>query len=49
MTTQRCFESGSALTLVVADSDPRGQKWLAKIEKVDKFHVLKCWMFSFEG
>ncbi len=23
--------------------------FLTKIEKVKKFHVLKCWMFSFEG
>jgi hypothetical protein len=32
------------------DPDPEGQKWwTTKIEKVKKFHVLKFWMFSFEG
>ncbi len=31
------------------DPDPGGQKWLAKIEKVKKFRLLKCWMFSFES
>ncbi len=29
--------------------DPGGQKWPANIEKLTKFHILKCWMFSFEG
>ncbi len=31
------------------DPDPRGQKLPTKIEKVKKFHVKKCLMFSFEG
>jgi hypothetical protein len=31
------------------DPDPGGQKWPTKIEKNMKFHVLKCWTFSFEG
>ncbi len=31
------------------DPDPGGQKWHTKLEKIRKFHVLKCWMFSFEG
>ncbi len=31
------------------DPDPGGQKLPTKIEKVKKFQVLKCWMFSFEG
>ncbi len=30
------------------DPDPGGQKLLTKIGKIQKFHVLKCWMFSFE-
>jgi hypothetical protein len=29
--------------------DPGGQKIPTKIEKIEKFHVLKWWMFSFEG
>jgi hypothetical protein len=31
------------------DLDPRGQKLPIKIEKINKFHVLKCWMFSLDG
>jgi hypothetical protein len=33
------------------DPDQEGQKCSTKIEKkkLKKFHVLKCWMFSFEG
>jgi hypothetical protein len=34
---------------LTADPDPGGQKLPTKIEKVQNFHVLKCWMFSFEG
>jgi hypothetical protein len=30
------------------DPDPGGQKCPTKIEKVQNFHVLKCWMFFFE-
>jgi hypothetical protein len=30
------------------DPDPGRQKLPAKVEKIDKIHVLKCWMFSFE-
>jgi hypothetical protein len=26
-----------------------GQKLPTKVEKIKKFHVLKCWMFSFES
>ncbi len=36
--------SGSATTTL-----PEGQPFTKKIRKVKKFHVLKCWMFSFEG
>jgi hypothetical protein len=32
-------------SMVSPDPDPGGQK----IETVNKFHLLKCWMFSFEG
>jgi hypothetical protein len=31
------------------DPDPGGLKMPIKIEKVKKFHVLKCWIFSFHG
>jgi hypothetical protein len=31
------------------DPDPGGQEKPKKLEKVKKFNVLKCWMFSFEG
>jgi hypothetical protein len=27
------------------DPDPGGQKLPTKIEKSEKFHALKCWMF----
>jgi hypothetical protein len=30
------------------DPDPGGQKLATKVEKIKKFHVLKCWMLSFE-
>jgi hypothetical protein len=33
----------------VSDPDPGGQKLPTKKEKIIKLHVLKCWMFSFEG
>jgi hypothetical protein len=26
-----------------------GKKTHKKVEKIEKFHVLKCWMFSFVG
>ncbi len=32
----------------VVDPDPGEQKLPTKIEKKENFHVLKCWMFSFE-
>jgi hypothetical protein len=32
-----------------ANPDLGGQKLSTKIEKSIDFHVLKCWMFSFEG
>jgi hypothetical protein len=31
------------------DPDPRGHKRPTKIGKSEEFHVLKCWLFSFEG
>jgi hypothetical protein len=31
------------------DPDPDGQKGPTKVEKIKKFHVLKCWMLSFES
>jgi hypothetical protein len=30
-------------------SGSRRAKMTHKIEKINKFHVLKCWMISFEG
>jgi hypothetical protein len=30
------------------DPGPGGQKLPQKLKTVKKFHVLKCWMFSFE-
>jgi hypothetical protein len=30
------------------DPDPGRQKWSTKIENVNKFYFLKCWMFSFD-
>jgi hypothetical protein len=50
-----CFESGSAWIHVdsgLPDLDPGGQKLPTKkkkLKKEKKFHVLKCWMFSFES
>jgi hypothetical protein len=47
---KQCFGSGSSLIGIdfsLLDLDPGGQKWPSKIEKEKKFHVLKCWMFSF--
>jgi hypothetical protein len=41
---KQCFGSGSGF-----DTDAGGQKRPTKIVKSKKFHVLKCWMFSFEG
>jgi hypothetical protein len=32
-----------------AEPDPEGEKDSQKKTKVKKFHVLKCYMFSFEG
>jgi hypothetical protein len=40
--------SGSAL-IEKLDPDPGGQNDPQKYKKVNNFHVLKCWMFSFEG
>ncbi len=31
------------------DPDPEGKNFPQKYKKVKKFHVLKCWMFSFES
>jgi len=36
----------------IPNADPYPEKraeMTRKIETVEKFHVLKCWMFSFEG
>ncbi len=42
--------SGSAwFELMDPDPDPGGQKWPKKLKKGQNFHLLKCWMFSFEG
>jgi hypothetical protein len=30
------------------DPDPEGLKGPTRVAKINKFHVLKCWMFSFE-
>jgi hypothetical protein len=42
-----------SITLVDPDSGSGSgssrQKLPIKTKKVEKFHVLKCWMFSFEG
>jgi hypothetical protein len=43
------MESGHLIGIWNPDPDPGGQKRPTKIEKIQKFHVLKCWMFSFEG
>jgi hypothetical protein len=42
---------GSAWTSIirVAGSGSRRPKKTQKKKKVKEFHVLKCWMFSFEG
>ncbi len=40
--------SGSG-SLLDPDPDPGGQKWPKKVTKIKKFHVLKCWTFSFES
>ncbi len=37
------------IRIQIADPDPGGQKWPQKKKKVQNFHLLKCWMFSFEG
>jgi len=42
----QCYGSRSGLDL---DPDPGGQKLPTKMEKINKIHFLKCWMFSFEG
>ena len=31
------------------DPDPGGQKLPTKVKKIKKFHILKCWMASFES
>ncbi len=46
------FGSGSvpdSIRSVDLDPDPGGQKCPTKVEKIKKFQVLKCWMFSFES
>jgi hypothetical protein len=50
-----CFGSGSGFSQVsgfvsgIRIRIQEGQKLPTKIEKIEKFHVLKFWMFSFEG
>jgi hypothetical protein len=34
---------------IVVDPDPGGQNDPEKLKIVNEFHLLKCWMFSFEG
>jgi hypothetical protein len=52
---RQCFGAGSGLdpdSIRSVDSglDPLGINDPPKyIKKIKKFHVLKCWMFSFEG
>jgi hypothetical protein len=42
--------SGFGIRIRNPDPDPGGQKLPTKIgKKFQKFHVLKCWMFSFKG
>jgi hypothetical protein len=46
------FRSGldpESIRSVDPESGSRRAKLPTKIENVEKFHVLKCWMFSFEG
>jgi hypothetical protein len=31
------------------DMDPGGPQYSTKKEKIEKFNILQCWMFSFEG
>jgi Leucine-rich repeat (LRR) protein len=46
----KCCRSGlNPDSIESLDPDPGGQKLPQKKEKVNKFHILKCWMFSFEG
>jgi hypothetical protein len=40
---------GSAQILVVWVRIQEGNNDPQKLRKEEKFHVLKCWMFSFEG
>ncbi len=45
----QCFGSGfNQVNGSVPDPDSGGPKRPTKMEKIKKFHVLKCWMFSFE-
>jgi hypothetical protein len=53
----QCFGSGSGFNQVSGSGSgfeiririQEGKNDLQKKEKIKKFHVLKCWMFSFEG
>ncbi len=60
MVTTAVFGSCSALVGILVGWIRPDQLWECgsgsgrarhpkKIEKVKKFHILKCWMFSFEG
>jgi hypothetical protein len=40
---------GQGIRIWIRNPDPERQKFPTKIKKVKKFHVLKWWMFSFEG
>jgi len=43
------IQSGQWIRIRIRNPDPGGQKWLTKVEKIKKFHVLKCWISSFDG
>jgi hypothetical protein len=41
------IQSGQWIRIRNPDPDPGVQKLPTKVEKIKKFHVLKCWLFSF--
>jgi hypothetical protein len=44
---KRVSESGSVFGIRIRIQE--GKNDPQKVEKIKKFHVLKCWMFSFES
>jgi hypothetical protein len=40
------FGSGSGINQVNGSGSSRAKMTPTKVEKIKKFHVLKCWMFS---